>query len=115
MGNEFWVLMITSASIGFIHTLLGPDHYLPFIVMSKARGWSLLKTTSITVLCGIGHVAGSIIIGSIGVLFGIALHKLELIESVRGDWAAWAFLVFGIGYLVDISVMLTPLSEILTP
>lgn len=100
MENEIITLMITAASIGFIHTLLGPDHYLPFIVMSKARSWSTFRTVSITVLCGLGHVAGSVIVGIIGVVFGVALHKLEVLESARGDWAAWAFLIFGLGYLV---------------
>lgn len=99
MSNEIWVLIVTAASIGFIHTVLGPDHYLPFIVMSKARNWSIFKTISITFLCGLGHVGSSVVIGAIGIIFGIGLHKLNLIESVRGDWAAWAFLIVGLGYL----------------
>jgi len=54
----------------------------------------------ITVLCGLGHVASSVVIGAIGIIFGIGISKLEGIESVRGDWAAWAFLIFGVGYLL---------------
>lgn len=100
MTNEIWILIATAASIGFFHTLLGPDHYLPFIVMSKARKWSTVKTAVITSLCGLGHVLGSVVLGIIGIAFGLALNKLEIFESARGDWAAWAFLVFGIGYLV---------------
>ncbi len=99
MNNEIWILMITAASIGFVHTALGPDHYLPFIVMSKARNWSTFRTISITVLCGLGHVGSSIVIGTIGIIFGIGLSKLNVIESVRGNWAAWAFLIVGLGYL----------------
>lgn len=38
------ILIWTALSIGFIHTIVGPDHYLPFVVMSKARNWSLSKT-----------------------------------------------------------------------
>ena len=30
------ILVITAASIGFIHTVLGPDHYIPFVATSKA-------------------------------------------------------------------------------
>jgi len=33
-SGEITVLLATAASLGFIHTLIGPDHYLPFIVMS---------------------------------------------------------------------------------
>ena len=36
MNNSLALLSVTAISIGFIHTLLGPDHYLPFIVLSKA-------------------------------------------------------------------------------
>ena len=50
MSDQILVLAINAASLGFIHTVLGPDHYLPFIVMSKARRWSTLKTGIITSL-----------------------------------------------------------------
>jgi nickel/cobalt exporter len=100
MTQEIWILIATAASIGFIHTILGPDHYLPFIVMSKARKWSKVRTAVITALCGLGHVLSSVVLGAIGVGFGLALHKLEWFESMRGDWAAWAFLIFGVGYLI---------------
>ena len=56
VSNELIVLMGTAASIGFFHTLLGPDHYLPFIVMSRARNWSAARTLVITVLCGLAIV-----------------------------------------------------------
>ena len=93
------VLVATAASIGFVHTLLGPDHYLPFIVMAKARGWSRKKALAVTGLCGLGHVASSILLGAIGIGFGVAVGNLEIIESVRGDWAAWALIAFGLTYL----------------
>jgi len=31
MMNEMSVLLMSAATLGVIHTLLGPDHYLPFI------------------------------------------------------------------------------------
>jgi hypothetical protein len=33
------VLLVTALSVGFMHTLLGPDHYVPFIVIGRARRW----------------------------------------------------------------------------
>jgi sulfite exporter TauE/SafE len=98
MNQELWILIATSASLGFFHTLLGPDHYLPFIVMSKARKWSPFKTSWITVLCGLGHIGSSVILGMIGVAFGVAVSKFEGIESVRGEIAAWALILFGLLY-----------------
>lgn len=100
MGQELTTLLITAASIGFFHTLFGPDHYLPFIVMAQARKWSLIKTTWITFLCGMGHVGSSVVLGMIGVAFGTALAKLEIIESFRGELAAWALIAFGLVYFV---------------
>ena len=76
MEESLLLLLISAASIGFFHTLLGPDHYLPFIMLSKSRNWSAVKTIFITVLCGIGHVGGSIILGLLGVFFGWSLYSL---------------------------------------
>ncbi len=99
MSNQILVLAINAASMGFIHTVLGPDHYLPFIVMSKARRWSGLKTGIITILCGLGHVGSSILVGTLGIAFVLGLSKVEGIENIRGDIAAWAFVVFGFLYM----------------
>ena len=100
MNNEITLLAITAATIGFFHTLFGPDHYLPFIMMSKARNWKMRKTMLITFLCGLGHVGSSIVLGIIGISVGIAISKIEMFESFRGNMAAWAFIVFGFVYLV---------------
>lgn len=99
-SQEIWLLAVTAASIGFFHTLLGPDHYLPFIFMAKARKWTLFKTSMVTVACGIGHVGSSVLLGVIGYTFGIALFKLEAFEGFRGDLAAYAFILFGLVYFI---------------
>lgn len=92
------ILLWGAASIAFLHTLIGVDHYLPFIVIGKARRWSVRKTLSITALCGLGHVTGSVVLGLVGVALGVALKRLELIESFRGSVAAWALIGFGLVY-----------------
>lgn len=93
-------LITAAAFIGFTHTLFGPDHYLPFIVMSKSGEWSLKKTTLITFLCGLGHVLSSVILGFIGIAFGLAVTKLEIFEAFRGNIAAWALIAFGLMYFI---------------
>ncbi len=98
MSQEIAILLATAASIGFLHTILGPDHYFPFIVISKARKWSMKKTLWITMICGVGHVLSSVVIGIVGISLGIALHKLEYIESSRGEIAAWLLIAFGLTY-----------------
>ena len=98
--NELSLLYISAASLGFVHTLLGPDHYLPFIVLSKARRWSSNKTMWITFFSGIGHVGSSVIIGLIGIALGISLNKIEYFESFRGELVGWMLFAFGFFYTI---------------
>ena len=100
MSKEISVLIVAAASIGFFHTLLGPDHYLPFIMMSWARKWSNFKTSIITVLCGLGHVASSVALGFLGISLGIVVQKHEFVESLRGNVAAWLLIGFGLAYCI---------------
>lgn len=100
MPAELALLLATAASIGFIHTILGPDHYLPFIVMSKARGWPISKTALITFLCGIGHILSSVLLGLAGIALGIAVSRLKVIEASRGELAAWLLIAFGFTYFI---------------
>lgn len=100
MSTEIIVLIGTAASLGFIHTALGPDHYLPFIMMSRARRWSLSGTAWITFLCGLGHVLSSVVLGLVGVFIGIQVMKLEALEAFRGSIAAWLLIGFGFAYFV---------------
>jgi len=88
----------TAASVGFLHTVLGPDHYIPFIAMSRIGRWSSRKTVVVTMLCGVAHVLSSVVLGVIGLAFGIAVLKLQSIEEARGDLAGWLLLAFGMAY-----------------
>ncbi|NNL64260.1 MAG: hypothetical protein HKO69_10655 [Woeseiaceae bacterium] len=98
MMSEAQVLLVTAATIAFLHTILGPDHYLVFTAMGKARAWSLAKTLRITFYCGIGHVLGSLLLGALGLLAGAQLASLVEIEGLRGNLAGWALLTFGLVY-----------------
>jgi sulfite exporter TauE/SafE len=97
-NTSLTILIWTAASIGFIHTLIGPDHYLPFIALGRARNWSTTRTLFVTSACGLGHVASSILIGAIGIALGTALGDLQEIESIRGDIASYALIGFGTLY-----------------
>ena len=77
------LLAVTAAGIGFLHTLLGPDHYLPFIMMARAGNWSRLKTYVVAGLCGVGHVGSSIVIGAIGIGSRRPLSKGSALCYVR--------------------------------
>jgi sulfite exporter TauE/SafE len=100
LSPEMAALTLAAASLGFFHTLMGPDHYLPFVVMARARRWSRARTAWITLLCGLGHIGSSVVLGLAGIALGIAVTRLEGIEALRGDLAAWALIAFGLVYFV---------------
>lgn len=91
-------LLVAAVSIALLHTLIGVDHYLPFVVLGRARGWSLRKVLGVTALCGVGHCVGSVLLGFLGIGLGVALGQLEWIEGVRGQLAAWSLIAFGLVY-----------------
>jgi nickel/cobalt exporter len=100
MNDSVALLSVTAISLGFLHTLFGPDHYLPFIVLSQAKKWTLRKTMFITFICGIGHVLSSVLLGLAGIAVGVSIKKLVAAESFRGNIAAWLFIAFGLVYMV---------------
>jgi ABC-type nickel/cobalt efflux system permease component RcnA len=96
--DTFAVLLVTALSLGLVHTLIGPDHYLPFIVLGRAEGWTMRKTMLLTALCGAAHVMSSIVVGSLGIALGWSLGGMEWFEGIRGSAAGWALIVFGAAY-----------------
>jgi nickel/cobalt exporter len=99
MTPEIWVLCGTAATIAFVHTLMGPDHYLPFVTMAKSRQWSVAKAMRTTLVCGAGHIVGSVVLGFVGIYASIQLGALEAIEGFRGDLAAWALVSVGLVWM----------------
>jgi len=98
--EAFTIIIFTAIPVGILHTLFGPDHYVPFIALAKAHHWSLKKTTWITLLCGIGHVLSAVILGIIAIAIGLSLTKIKVIEDIRGELAAWILIIFGLLYLI---------------
>jgi hypothetical protein len=114
--NEYacWLSHLISSKLGVMVCMgvfkvlvnLCQSFSLPFAMMSWAREWSVGKTSLTAVLCGVGHVLSSVVLG-------LAVRKLEFVESFRGNFAAWLLAAFGLAYLVwglrlACSVLLTP-------
>ena len=98
MDMTLIVLVASATGIGFLHALLGIDHSLPFVVLARAQKWTLKRTLTITGLCGLAHVLSSVFLGAAGVTLGLAVNRIEWIESARANGAGWALIVFGIVY-----------------
>ena len=98
MGQELQILITAAITIACLHTVMGPDHYLPFIAIAKARGWRFGKTLMWVIICGCGHVWSSVLLGLGGAALGWSLTKVKWLENIRGGIAGWALLVFGLLY-----------------
>jgi sulfite exporter TauE/SafE len=99
MNADLLALAISASTLSFLHTASGPDHYLPFVVLSRSKKWSLSKTIFWTAICGFGHIFSSLLIGAIGVLLGWQLARISWFQNVRGNFSGWCLLVFGLAYL----------------
>ncbi|KAB1157561.1 hypothetical protein [Flavobacterium luteum] len=100
MQHEFQIVLTAAITIACLHTITGPDHYLPFIALSKSRGWSFGKTLLWTIICGCGHVWSSVLLGLGGAAIGWNLSKISWLEGVRGGIAGWFMLLFGLLYCI---------------
>jgi nickel/cobalt exporter len=67
---------ITGFAVAFLHAAI-PTHWVPFVLVGKARGWSRMHTLAVTGAAGLGHV---LLTGLIGL--AIAWFGFELEESI---------------------------------
>jgi hypothetical protein len=88
--------LAAAATVAVLHTLQGPDHYVPFIVLRKARGWSLARTVWVTLLCGVGHCGSSVALAFAAAWGASRLFDIDGLQDARGDLASWALIAIGL-------------------
>ena len=95
-------LWMTSLLTAVIHTIMGPDHYLPFVAIGKSRGYRLKTTLLWTFICGIGHIASALLIAVAFIYFShwLSEENFTWIEDNRGDIAAYSLIGLGAAYLL---------------
>lgn len=71
----------TGFTVAFVHAAI-PTHWLPFVLVARARSWGPGKTLLVTTLAGLGHVALTSLLG-----LGIAWFGFQLEEKV--EWFSW--------------------------
>lgn len=69
-------LALTGFTVAFFHAAI-PTHWLPFVLVARARGWGRVKTIAVTTLAGLGHVALTSLLG-----LGIAWFGFQLDEEM---------------------------------
>jgi nickel/cobalt exporter len=92
------VLPASAALIALVHTVIGVDHVVPFVALSRARGWSLRRTLGITAVCGLAHTGSSVLLGLGGVALGLGLDPLIGAETSRANLAAWLLIALGLAW-----------------
>lgn len=92
------VLLGVAASLAVVHTAIGVDHALPFVVLSRVQGWSLRRTLWVTGLCGLGHVASAVALALGAVALGLAVEQLAPLDALRGNVALGLLVAFGLAY-----------------
>ncbi len=98
--QETWpVLALSAVTVGVVHTVLGPDHYLPFVAIGAARRWSRTRLLAVTAICGTVHIAASFAIALlVGGLMGLGVSRVEEVFGWQGDAVAWTLVVLGVAY-----------------
>lgn len=77
MAHHAAAILAAGTAITVLHAL-GPDHWLPHVVVSRAQGWSLARTLRVTLLAATGHVGLTLALG------GLLLVLVTDVEPVAG-------------------------------
>ena len=92
-----WTLPLAAATVGALHTL-APDHWMPFAALARARGWTAARALRTTILCGLGHVTVSAILGIAALSIGSGLAAL--IGGKLASLAPALLMLFGTVYML---------------
>lgn len=88
-------LLSTAAATGVLHTLI-PDHWLPFVLIGRARGWSVSTVAFASGVAGVIHAVLSVSLGAVALSIGLAAVELAG-HTLEGVGAA-LLVLFGLGY-----------------
>ena len=93
MSSAFLLtLTATGFSVAALHAAL-PTHWLPFVVIGRARGWSRRRTLGAVALAGGGHILATTVLGVALARFGWEINERF---DAAFHWAVAALLV-GLG------------------
>lgn len=88
------ILALSAAFVGFVHSL-APGHWLPVVLLGKARRWPARTVFLGAAVAASGHV---LISNSIGLLSLAIGHRLPLPHEELESWGALLLVVFGAIY-----------------
>ena len=89
------MLLTTAGATALLHTLI-PDHWLPFVLIGRARGWSGGTTGLVSGISALIHVSLSIVLGL--ATLGIGLGAAEVVGESLERAGAVLLILFGLIY-----------------
>jgi hypothetical protein len=92
-----WTLPLAALTVGALHTL-APDHWMPFAALARARGWTRARALRTTIVCGLGHVTVSAILGIAALSVGLGVA--QLIGGKLAGIAPALLMLFGTIYML---------------
>jgi hypothetical protein len=90
-----YALLSTAAATALLHTLI-PDHWLPFVLVGRARGWSASTVAFASGLAGVIHAALSVLLGLLALWIGFA--STDVLGETLERASAALLVLFGLGY-----------------
>lgn len=100
MPDAIALLLATTVATAVFHTLI-PDHWLPFVLIGRARRWNAGRTVAVSGLSALVHAALSVALGLAALAVGSGAASIvgERLERASGlllvgfgvAYAAWAW------------------------
>src|SRR5262245_13052654 len=89
-------LLASAAGTAVVHTLAGPDHYLPLLAAARAHGWRPRTALAVTALAGLVHCGASALLVPLVPWLG---RDLAGLQDARGMLSGWLMVGVGIALL----------------
>jgi nickel/cobalt exporter len=93
----FFPLAAAAVTIASLHAL-APDHWMPLAALARAQNWSSGRTARVTLACGFAHVTVSVVLGLVGLAFGIRIF--DRFGAELESFAGIVLIGFGLLYCV---------------
>jgi nickel/cobalt transporter (NicO) family protein len=91
----YYLLTVTAVATAAFHTLI-PDHWLPFVLVGRARGWSVKKTAGVSGASALIHTGLSVVLALVAIRIG--REAMEAVGATLEKVSGALLVLFGIAY-----------------
>jgi nickel/cobalt transporter (NicO) family protein len=91
----YYLLTVTAIATAAFHTLI-PDHWLPFVLIGRARGWRARTTALVSGASALIHTGLSVLLGLVSIRIG--REAMEAVGATLERVSGTLLVVFGLAY-----------------